>query len=211
LSVIGLLGGIACGKSTVSNILKETGAVVFDADQVALALLTQPDIINPVVDAFGAGVLDQSGKVSRKNLGSIVFKDHLKLKKLNQIVHPGVKKELESFLAENSKAPIVVLDAPLLLEANLQHLCHHLIFIETTPTFRTTQANQRNWDADELFRREEQQVSLQKKKEVSDFVLQNNGSIADLRKRVLAILDEISRSLQDTQTPTNGSKRQHNV
>jgi dephospho-CoA kinase len=122
MKVIGLTGGIASGKSTVSRFLKELGATVIDADRVGHEVLT-PDSEGwrEVVAAFGKGILTPSGEIDRERLGKVVFDDAEKLARLNGIVHPRihdlVKARIEEYRRRGGK--VVVLEAPLLLEVPL--------------------------------------------------------------------------------------------
>lgn len=121
MKVIGLTGGIASGKSTVSGFLKELGVVIIDADKIGHEVLKPDgDAWGEVVAAFGKVILAPDGNVDRKRLGEIVFADYEALACLNQIVHPRiyalVKAQIEEYRRQGVK--VVVLEAPLLLEAD---------------------------------------------------------------------------------------------
>ena len=134
--VIGLTGGIASGKSTVAGFLKEWGARVIDTDQIAreVVLPSQP-AYHDIVCAFGKGILAPDGHIDRRALGRIVFKDPSARKLLNAITHPRIKErviqELERLKREDPQC-IVVIEAPLLIEAGFQDLVD-LIWVVTAP------------------------------------------------------------------------------
>lgn len=192
--VLGLVGGIACGKSTVSHLFEELNAKIFSADQLVHHLLTRPEVIQQILQHFGPEVLEETGQISRKKLGASVFAHEEKLKKLNQLLHPLVLQELDQFLrqcqaeeAHLSNPLLVVLDIPLLLETGLHHRCDFLVFIDTPESCRQKFAQQRGWDSDEIFRREQHQLSLQKKKDFSQFILPNSGSLDSLRQKIFQL------------------------
>lgn len=122
MKIIGLTGGIASGKSTVSNMLKELGAIVIDADLISRDVVSQGETAyNKIIESFGRDILMADGNIDRKKLGSIVFSDQEKLILLNQITHPEIIKKLKEKIAfyDKEKEKAVVVDAPLLLETNL--------------------------------------------------------------------------------------------
>lgn len=196
--VLGLLGGIACGKSTVCKFFEDLQAKVFDADQVARTLFLSPTLQKELQKTFGTKILDEHGHISRQKLADVVFQNPTQLQKLNQIMHPPVFEALQLFLEqchqENSSELIVVLDIPLLLETGHQHLCDYLVFIDTPQIRREEFAKSRHWSQDELFRRESQQFSLQKKKEISHFILPNHGNKEELRQAVLQLQAQLQKS-----------------
>ncbi len=122
MKVIGLTGGIASGKSTVSGFLRELGAVVIDADRVGHELL-KPDTETwgEVVAAFGKEILAPDGNIDRKKLGEIVFADYEALARLNQIVHPRIQAQVQAQIEQYRRqgVKVVVLEAPLLIEVSL--------------------------------------------------------------------------------------------
>jgi len=121
MKVIGLTGGIGSGKSTVSRFLAELGAVIIDADKVGHEVLgTSSQVRRELLATFGWQVIAPSGKVNRKKLAEIVFQDPQSLSQLNQIMHPRIYDTVKAQLEEYRKqgAGVVVLEAPLLIEAN---------------------------------------------------------------------------------------------
>lgn len=123
MQVIGLTGGIASGKSTVSKLLKKMGAVVIDADIVSREIMVKgTEAYNKIVEYFGREILKEDGEIDRKKLGNIVFADRRKLKKLNEITHPIIIERIKEKIEEERKKnqqKAIVLDAALLIEMKL--------------------------------------------------------------------------------------------
>jgi len=140
--VIGLTGGIGTGKSTVAAMLAKQGAAVVDADAIGHVVLTEPDTVKALAAIFGKGLLDAKGAVDRELLGKLVFRNPAKLKTLNDLVHPKMyahaEREINTLRAEGR---VVVLDAPLLIEAGWTALVDEIwvtIAPEYTVIRRTT-------------------------------------------------------------------------
>ncbi len=120
MKIIGLTGGIGSGKSTVAGFLAELGAVVLDADKIGHEILeTDAEVRQEIVDNFGKQVLDHKGRIDRKKLADIVFKDRESLIKLNLITHPPIYRRMQGILDSYQRQGIevTVIDAPLLIEA----------------------------------------------------------------------------------------------
>jgi dephospho-CoA kinase len=124
--VIGLTGGIACGKSTVARLFKRMGAAGIDADRIVRELYRPGTMINRrLAAAFGAGVVRKNGSIDRKKLGGIVFRDQRRRKILERLTHPAIVREIRrqiSVLRRAGKKRVVVVEAPLLFEARAEHL-----------------------------------------------------------------------------------------
>lgn len=126
MKIIGLTGGIASGKSTVSEILKELGCIIIDADKIARKVVEPGEAtLQNIVEEFGPSVLSSDGTLNRKALGNIVFKDPAKLKALNSIIHPEIKrvilKEIEKIREEKGDSTVII-DAAVLLESGMDEL-----------------------------------------------------------------------------------------
>ena len=187
--LLGLVGGIGSGKTAVARIFSELGAEVIDADQIAARLLNDPRVKEKLVSEFGEGILTDNGAVSRKELATVAFESKVNLETLNKIMHPRIVTEIkrqfsaiEAALRERAKEgdstnAVVVLDAPLLVETGLYTICDYLLFVDADEEVRLKRVKRRGWDADELKRRESFQVPLEKKRELCDFVISNNGDL----------------------------------
>ncbi|QDP40832.1 dephospho-CoA kinase [Radiobacillus deserti] len=185
---IGLTGGIASGKSTVSNMLREKGIPIVDADRIARQVVEPgEEAYQNVVEAFGTDILQQDKTLDRKKLGNIVFQDEEKRNILNSIVHPAVRKQMlvekDQYLNQGYKA--VVLDIPLLFESHLTELVDHTIVVYVDETTQLERLKERNKLTDEeAMQRIQAQLPLQKKVDMADAVIDNNGTIETTREQV---------------------------
>ena len=193
--VIGLLGGIGSGKSTVARVFKDLGCVVADADADTHRVLAGDEVLDALRERWGGAVIQSDGMADREAISRIVFDDPAERAWLESVVHPRVSRlRKDRFDAASDDTPALLLDAPLILEANLHSECDHLVFIECPVEVRQSRvATTRGWDADELARREAVQVSLEEKRSRADDVIMNTGSLAELEKQVRAILSSKTR------------------
>ena len=189
--VVGLLGGVASGKSAVARLFREAGAVVLDADAWARRELEKPETRAALEARLGPGLVGPGGKVDRKALAELVFRSPRARRILEELIHPPVLARLRARLAELRRRPgtLVVLDVPLLLETGLDALCDHLVFLETSPQERERRARARGWPPGERERREKTQLPLETKRARADYILNNSGSLDETRKQVLDLLE----------------------
>jgi dephospho-CoA kinase len=190
-TVIGLIGEVCAGKSTVADAFRRNGAMVYDADKGVHEIYRKPEVIAEVKELFGTGVLDDLGQVDRKKLGQIVFKDPGKLRTLtDKVIFPrtndAMRQTLEAFHKSDSKA--LLLDAPTLFEAGRDDLCHFIVFVRAPMDRRLEWAKDRGWDAEEIKRRESRLGRQSIKKRRADAVIDNTGSIEHLDTQVRELL-----------------------
>jgi dephospho-CoA kinase len=177
--VIGLLGGIGAGKTTVAEMLEGLGATVVSADAIAHAVLERPQTRDRIVARWGDAVVGENGKIDRERLAERVFGEPQELAALEAITHPAIVAALRQQIdaARHSDETVaVVVDAPLLLEADLDGLCDVLVFVECPREARLARAAARGWDAGELERREGHQQPLGLKRERADVIIDGNAS-----------------------------------
>ena len=186
--VIGLLGGIAAGKSTVAAEFAGRGFEVLDADREARVVTADPAIVRAIAQRFGAGVAPD-GQIDRKALAAKVFADPAARRDLEAITHPVVRARLTARLeAALSQGRSVVLDVPLLLEGGLIARCDVCVFVDATEATRRVRARARGWNDDELRRREQAQADLAVKRARCAHTITTNGSLDDVRTQVDALL-----------------------
>ncbi len=190
--VVGILGGIGSGKSTVAAEFGRLGCAVVQADVIAHEVLQRPDIREQVVRLLGGTVLDVHGQIDRKRVAAIVFADPEKLAGLNRIIHPPVMAEVERRLRayqQDSRVPAVVLDVPLLVEVGWADRCDRLIFVACDLKARLTRS--RTLTLEEIQARENFQISLDKKANLADNTIQNDSDLSALAGQIATIFSSI--------------------
>jgi dephospho-CoA kinase len=189
--VIGLTGGIGCGKSTVAAMLADLGAVVIDADVIGHETYRPgSDGWRRVTEAFGPDIVGPDQTIDRKKLGAIVFTDPEALRRLNAIVHPlifdEIRRRIEA-LRQTRPPRLIVVEAAVLIEANWFSLVDE-VWIVTTSRHAVIQrlAEQRGMAPDAVGRRVEAQLGDAERRAVADVVIENTGSMESLRSEVEA-------------------------
>lgn len=188
--VVGIVGKIGCGKSSVSNILKEKyGFVSLEVDRYGHKALIQEK--QHITDVFGNKILDDNSEINRQKLGEIVFSDTLKLAKLNSIVHPRIKTEIISDIA-NSNSQRFVIDAALLFEIGLDELCNYIISVDAPDEqiiYRVTKY--RGWSEAKVKSILKAQTYLEFLKERTNYIIFNNKDKKKLSKQIEFFVLEI--------------------
>ena len=190
---VGLTGGIGAGKSEVSRLLVECGAVLIDADRIAREVV-EPGTpgLAAVVDAFGAEVLTADGRLDRPKLGSIVFADPERLAVLNSIVHPLVgarSRELEEAAAEDA---VVIHDVPLLTENGLAPLYDLVIVVDASPETQLDRlVGRRGMTAQDARARMAAQATREQRRKIADIVIDNDVPLDELEQRVKDVWSEL--------------------
>ncbi len=181
--VIGIMGGIASGKSLVSDWFRAQGAVVLDADKTGHEVLKQPEVEAAARERWGNGIFGPDGHIHRKSLAAIVFapteQGRSELKYLEQLTHPKIGESLQTQLAElssSSAPPAVILDAPVLLKAGWDQFCDRIVFVDAPRHLRLARASTRGWSESEFDRREASQESIDEKRQRAHWTIDNSGS-----------------------------------
>ncbi|MBI2166100.1 MAG: dephospho-CoA kinase [Chloroflexi bacterium] len=187
-AVIGLTGGIGTGKSAVSRLLRELGAVVIDADRVGHeSYLPGSEGWREIVEAFGEGVLSPSGEVDRKKLGAIVFGNPDALQRLNAILHPKMRRMIEERIGQHKTAGVkaVVVEAAILIEAGWRSLVDEVWVTVASEDAVIARLQARNNLPEEAIRaRMRAQLSEGERVKHADAVIDNSGDTAELREKV---------------------------
>ena len=186
--VIALTGGIACGKSTVSAMLKTLGASIIDADQISRSLTAPGGPALPAIrQAFGDGVFHADGTLNRPALSAVVFSNAQAIQQLNAITHPLVQQQMEKQLETCRKngAQIVILDVPLLFEANMQHMGDLVACVTAPEDIQIARMKSRNgYSREEALSRIRNQMPVDEKAARSDVVIDTNVPLEQLERNV---------------------------
>jgi dephospho-CoA kinase len=190
-TIIGILGGIGAGKSAAAAEFAKLGCEVINADKIAHELLEKPSVKKKVVGFFGHALLNRRGKIDHKKLAKIVFADGSKLAALNKIIHPLVLKEVRELIRQinhKKRVKAIVLDMPLLVEVGWAKRCDKLIFVKCKKKIRAERAKKMGiFDKNELKKRENFQISLDKKETIADNTIDNNSGFSALAGQVTDI------------------------
>lgn len=189
--IIGILGGICSGKSTVAAEFAKLGCAVIDADEIVHELLEKKTIREKIVGLFGRDVVDSEGKIDSRKLADIVFADTDKLSSLNKIIHPFVLERTEELIEQyNSQSQVkaIVLDMPLLVEVGWEKRCDKLIFVDCKQELRVDRARKLGIiEENQLKMRENFQISLDNKVAITDNTIDNNSGFPALSKQIADI------------------------
>jgi len=195
--IIGILGGIGSGKSSVVRQVTEFRLQIIDADRIGHELLGNEDVLRDLRTHFDSSVFDSAGQVIRPKLAEVVFGEtaehHSALQKLNQILHPAIRRETQNQIKQASEdTDAIVIDAALLLEAGWADPCDVMVYIDTPESDRIARVEaNRGWSAEEQRKREQAQMPLDKKRAQSDYVVDNSGSIAHAAQQMTEILRQV--------------------
>lgn len=190
--VIGLTGGIASGKSTVSNMLKEMDITVIDADvEARLAVEKGEPAYQKIIAEFGDDILLDTEEIDRVKLGSIIFHNAEKRQLLNGIVHPEVRKRMNNQVeaARARGEQVIVLDIPLLFESKLTHMVEKTLLVYVDRDIQLNRLMERNdLSLEDAEARISSQMPLSDKVVLADAVINNNGSISETKTQVIEVL-----------------------
>lgn len=191
--VIGLTGGIGCGKSTAADICRDYGLPVIDADVISREVTSEGGAaIAEITAAFGNRIIDEDGSLDRSKMAQIVFEDKKTLDRLSRIVHKYVieqiKNKTEKFRQEKCRA--LVLDVPIPVKDGFLDICDQVWLIWADDDKRLSRLKDRGMDEEEAKRRISFQMTREEYENISHFIIENNGTINELSEAVRAKLDE---------------------
>ncbi len=206
--IVGITGGIATGKTTVTSMLQVRGAVTFSADEAARAILYKngPAYIQ-VVSTFGDRVITDSGEIDRAVLGSIIFQDEDSRLALNAIMHPQIRRllfeQIESAKYDFPLPNIIITEIPLLYEGRLESWFEHVVVVAASVTVQTNRLVQRNQLSEtQAAKRIQVQMPLAEKIAQASYVVWNDGDIEELSPQV----DNLWKNLVERASPGNSSQ-----
>jgi dephospho-CoA kinase len=209
--ILGVTGGVASGKTTVARMLEELGAPAIDFDRLARQIV-EPGLpaLQEITACFGSQVLRDDGRLDRKKLGRLVFRDEKKRKTLEGITHPRIVAAFHEQMRERiDKDPQGIIQAviPLLFEANLQHLVHKVLLVYIPRPMQIERLVRRDGISPEAAENVLQaQWPIDDKIGLSDFVIRNDHALEDTRKQVEALWEELKKSQK-----TQGLKRKEDI
>lgn len=190
---IGLTGGIGSGKSTVSKMLIEKGFKLIDADVIAKnVLIKYPEIIDKIKIEFGTGFFDWRGEFRRREFGNHIFRFPKQRKKYEDIILPYINKEIFTAIDDYEKAgeKIVILDAPTLIENNLHTYMDYIIVVWVDNNTQIIRLKNRDrLSRDEAINRLNAQLSLDKKRDYANIIIDNNGDLLKTKEQVDKVID----------------------
>lgn len=214
--LIGLVGGIASGKSHVASLFEQLGAQLINADRLAHSVLRLPDVQAQLIALLGTSIRSSDGELDRSQIAKLVFGDSEdsaeRLRSLNKIVHPRVRelaeKQIETARQLDFPPVAMILDAPLLLEAGWESICDLIVFVDAERQVRLARAKERGWTEQQFAAREATQMPVEEKLQRATHVLKNNGQTSDkLDERVKLLWDELSAATKEARFKTTRNDR----
>lgn len=191
--VIGLTGGIGCGKSTAAQMFEELGWGRIETDEIVRMLLrADPEVLAEIRRAFGPGVFGPDGAVDRRLMAAVVFPDRGALQRLESILHPRVRATWKARVAQ-PKPEHWIVEIPLLFEKGLEKEFDFTVCVASDPRVQAERLALRGLPPQEAAQRIARQLPLAQKIERADFVITNNGSLAFLRDQVLRLTHQLMR------------------
>ncbi|MFH1879067.1 MAG: dephospho-CoA kinase [Candidatus Omnitrophota bacterium] len=188
--LIGITGGLATGKTTVTDLFVEKGAVRVDADEIAHRVLREnEDVRNKIMDFFGGSIMT-GNRIDRAKLGKLVFSDPAKLARLSEITHPVIITEIKRIVNEKP-GQLIVIDAPLLIESGLYSFVDIVIVVTCAYETQIERAKKRGIPEDQAVKIIKRQMPLEEKAEYADFIIENNREIDTIKKGVDRIWEKL--------------------
>ncbi|MFQ5868613.1 MAG: dephospho-CoA kinase [Candidatus Zixiibacteriota bacterium] len=184
--VIGIAGGIATGKTEVAKLLVNRGAIIISGDELGREVIQEnPGVLRELVEAFSEEILDENGKLNRRKLAQLAFRDPVSKKKLNNIIHPHLLRRLKERLTQLRKKEgekLVVVDAALIPDWGIKNWLDYLVIVDCTYENQLQRLKERGLSEQEAKDRIASQLSSERKRESADYLIENNGTLEELRQ-----------------------------
>jgi len=193
---VGLTGSIGTGKSTVSEIFKQLGAYVIDADKVVHNLLKKDEIKRKLAYLLGKEIFNENGEIDRKKVASIIFKNPEKKKEIEKIIHPEVRKEIKNFINEiekKDKNAVIIAEIPLLIEGGLYKDYDKIIVVYAPENLQIERLVKKGFTKDDALSRIKSQMPIKEKLKYADIIIENTGSLEELKNKVEKIYNELKK------------------
>lgn len=193
MKIIGITGSFGTGKTYVASIFRSLGAKIIDADRIAHeAIKKGSPAYKRIVSAFGKEILSKDGNVARAVLAEKVFGDKRNLRRINKIVHPYVIRSIRQKIKKVGRDEIIVIDAPLLVEANLTGLVDALVVVKSSRKSQIERCSKKFCIyKKDVLKRIDSQISLEKKLRLADFVIDNSGARSETKIQVRKVWRQI--------------------
>lgn len=197
--IIGLTGGIASGKSTVSALLVSKGARLVDADVIAReVMLPGHEVLAAAVKQFGSEILSSDGTLNRGKLGDIVFQDPAALQALNNLTHPAIRREIKermNSMEEEDPKKLTIVDIPLLFESGLENMFHEILVVYVPREVQIARLMERNGlSLEQAEARLNAQMDIEAKRNKADYIIDNSGELAHTEQQVAILWDRLGLS-----------------
>ena len=192
--IIGIIGGIGWGKSSVAQAFNSLGCAVINADKIAHEVLGYPSVIKKIQELFGDEMVGADGQVDRPKLAVKVFEDEALIKQLNSIIHPPVLDKCEALISlykDDQAVTGIVMDVPLLMETGWDERCDVLVFVEIDRQKQIERLKKRGISEKQLKKREKFQILLDKKRQKAHYIVNNNSDISDMTEQVARIFSMV--------------------
>jgi len=193
--IIGLCGAIGAGKSRVAAEFERLGCRVVDSDRLSHEVLAQPEVVKTLREWWGPEVVAADGGPDRRRIAGIVFADGEEKRRLESLLHPLIARRRAAIILavrDSTAVKAIIIDSPLLFEANLDRGCDTIVFVDAGESQRLRRLREsRGWDAEEVRRREQWQTPLPEKRSRAEFVVSNDGPPERLASQVADILRTI--------------------
>lgn len=200
VTVIGLIGGVASGKSVVAKEFRGLGAEVIDGDKLGHLVLAEPEVVSLLRERWGDQVVDgESGQVVRREVAKRVFTDESELAFLEEVTHPRIADRIKDRIQEiaekcqqDATHKVVILDAAIMLKAGWDKYCDKFVYVHADLEVRKNRAMDRGWTAENFEKREQAQLSVEEKRRRSDIVIDNTGCLEQTCEQVLKAWNSFS-------------------
>ena len=184
--VIGIAGGIATGKTEVAKLFAKSGAVIISGDELGREVVEENlQVLKELVEAFSEEILDENGRLNRRKLAELAFRDPVSKKKLNDIIHPHLLRRLKERLTQlrkKEREKLVVVDAALIPDWGIKDWLDYLVIVDCTYENQLQRLKERGLSEKEAKDRIASQLSSERKRESADYLIENNGTLEELRQ-----------------------------
>lgn len=198
--ILGLTGGIGCGKSSLSNIFRNLNISIVDADIISRKIFEDKILLKKVFDYFGQNIKNDDGTLNRKALGKIVFNDEEKLRELNNLTHPRIRERIISEIDEIRKKGegIVILDAAILVESGFLDMVDKLLVVTCQQEVQINRIKNRdNCSEQEAISRINSQMSQEEKSKYGDYIIDNSGTIIELESKAHKFIEYMKENWRE--------------